>query len=186
MRHAFDSLTRRAARFALCSIAALVVGAPAAVTQAQEPLSEARLKAALLANLALFIDWAAAAGPLRMCVAGRGDTAEAARALDGKQLKNRAVEIVVVAAPAGVTGRGCHLLFITAATGARAVEYAQAAAGNPTLIVSEDDALSLERSHIVIALDEERRPVIEVNLTAARRLGLDISSRMLKLARKVL
>ena len=147
-------------------------------------MTEARLKAALLANLALFIDWPDAGGPLRVCVAGRGDTADAVRALDARQVKGRALEVVVVAAPGAVTGRGCHLLFISAATGARAVAYAQAAAGNPTAIVSEDDALSLERAHIVLGL-EDRRPVIEVNLTAARKLGLDISSRMLKLARKV-
>lgn len=167
----------------MCCVAALSSASRAPSVAAQE-MTEARLKAALLANLALFIDWPDAGGPLRVCVAGRGETADAVRALDARQVKGRALEVVAVAAPGAVTGRGCHLLFISAATGARAVEYAQAAAGAPTAIVSEDDALSLERAHVVLGL-EDRRPVIEVNLTAARKLGLDISSRMLKLARKV-
>ena len=182
MKPAPAFLTCRSALLALACAAVVAFAARAPLAQ---ETSEARVKAALLANLALFIDWPDSSGPLRLCVAGRGDTADAVRALDARQIKGRAVEVIVVAAPNAVTGRGCHLLFIAAGSGARAVEFAQAAAGSPTAIVSEDDALSLDRSHIVLALDE-RRPVIEVNLTAARKLGLDISSRMLKLARKVL
>lgn len=176
----------RAAPIAAVAMVCALIGATTMrqPSMAQEVMSEARIKAALVANLILFIEWRDADGPLNLCVAGRGDSADAVRALNARQLKRRTVEAIPVASPVEVTGRGCHLLFIAASTGARAVEYAQASAGNPTVIVSEDDALALDRSHIVMAL-EERRPVLEVNLSAARRLGIDISARLLKLARKV-
>jgi hypothetical protein len=159
------------------------LGIPATASAVE--IGEARLKAALLMNLALFIDWPDSSGPLQICVAGRGQTVEARRAIERRQVRGRALEVQLVAAPGAVAGLGCHMLFIAASTGARAIEYAQAAAGNATAIVSEDRGLPLERTHVLLALVDDQ-PVIEINLTAARRSGLGISSRMLKLARQII
>ncbi len=168
-------------------VAPLLVGilAGGAVgVSAQEDVSEAVLKAAIVANFFLFVEWPDVSGGLRLCVAGRGETADAVLATEGRMVKGRAIETVRLATPDAVPGRQCKILFIPAGNERRAVEFAQAASGSATLIVAESEVLTLVQTHVVLTLDA-RRPVLDINLTEARRTGLDISSRLLRLARKV-
>lgn len=165
-------------------LACVLTGGVAGTASSQEGVSEAVLKAAIVANFFLFIEWPDASSGLRLCVAGRGETADAVLAVYGRVIKGQAIETERLAAPDAVPGRRCRILFIAADAGRRAAEFAQAAAGSPILIVAEDDALSDERAHVVLSLDD-RRPALSINLTEARRAGLNISSRLLRLARKV-
>lgn len=178
------ALRRVRARVGAATLACALAGGVVGAAVSQEGVSEAALKAAIVANFFLFVEWPDAAAGFRLCVAGRGDTADAVLAVQGRMVKGRAIETVRLAAPDLVPGRHCRILFIPASAGRRAAEFAQAAAGSPILIVAEGDALSTDEAHVVLSLDE-RRPVLSINLTEARRAGLDISSRLLRLARKV-
>jgi len=178
------ALRRVPARIGAALLALVLAGSIAGGASSQEGVSEAALKAAIVANFFLFVEWPDTAGGFRLCVAGRGDTADAVLAVQGRMVKSHAIETVRLAAPDLVPGRRCNILFIPASAGRRAAEFAQAAAGSPILIVAEGDALSTDEAHVVLSLDE-RRPVLSINLTEARRVGLDISSRLLRLARRV-
>ncbi len=173
------------ARIGAALLACMLPYVGAGAVSPQDGVSEAALKAAIVANLFLFVEWPDASSGLRLCVAGRGETADAVLAVQGGRIKGRVVETMRLAAPDALPGRQCKILFIPAGAGRRAVEFAQAAAGSAILIVAEDDVLSIEEAHVVLALDE-RRPALSINLTEARRAGLNISSRLLRLARRVL
>lgn len=151
---------------------------------AQDGVSEAALKAAIVANLFLFVDWPDVTSSSRLCVAGRGETAEAVLAMQGRVIKGHAVETARLAAPDALPGRDCRILFIPASAGPRAGEYAQAAAGSAILIVAEGDVLDLSQVHVLLDI-EVRRPKLSINLTEARRAGFNMSSRLLRLAHKV-
>lgn len=152
---------------------------------AQAGVAESAIKAAIVSKFFLFVDWPKDSGEIRLCVAGRGDTADAVMAEQGRAVKGQAIETVRLAAPDALPGRRCRVLFIAASVGNRAAEFAQAAAGSAVFIVAEGEALAPERAHVLLTL-EERRPVLIINLTEARRAGLDISARLLQLARRVL
>lgn len=173
------------ARLGVALLAGVLVVGGAGVVSSQEVASEAALKAAIVVHFFLFVEWPGATGGWRLCVAGRGDTADAVLAMQGRVIKGQAIDAIRLAAPDAVPGRQCRILFIVAGTGRRALEYSQAAAGSPTLIVAEDEVLSIDQAHIVLALDQ-RSPALSINLTQARAVGLDISSRLLRLARKVI
>jgi hypothetical protein len=150
----------------------------------QDVVSEGALKAAIVVNLFLYVEWPETSSGYRLCVAGRGEIAEAVLARHGYVVKGQAIEAIRMPTPDAVPGRRCKILFLPVSTGARAAEFAQAAAGSSTLIVAEADVLALDSAHVVLGLDE-RGPALSINRTDARRVGLDFSSRLLKLARKV-
>ncbi len=183
---------RRAVRFVRARIdaallACVLAGIGAGAASSREGVSEATLKAAIVANFFLFVEWpepASATGGYRLCVAGRGETADAVLAKNGHMVKGQSIEAIRLAAPDAVPGRRCKILFIPASAGGRAAEFSQAVAGSTTLIVAEGDVLAIDQAHVILGLDE-RGPVLSINRTEARRAGLDISSRLLKLARKV-
>ncbi|MEO8102575.1 MAG: YfiR family protein [Betaproteobacteria bacterium] len=168
----------------LAPLLVCILAGSAGSAGSQEEVSEAVLKAAIVANFFLFVEWPDVSGGLRLCVAGRGDTADAVLATEGRMIKDRAIETMRLATPEDVLGRRCKILFIPAGNERRAIEFARSASGSAILIVAEGDVLTIGQAHIVLTLDA-RRPVLNINLTEARRAGLDISSRLLRLARKV-
>lgn len=170
-------------KFPVRVAAALFVCALAGAASPQDGVSEGALKAAIVTNFLQFVDWPDGFGANLVCVAGRGEAADAILAVQGKVVKGRDVETARLAIPDAVPGRRCKILFIGGAE-RRAIEFAHAAAGSPTLIVAEGDVLPIDQVHVVLAL-EQRQPVLLINRTESRRSGLEISSRLLRLARKV-
>lgn len=165
-------------------LAFVLAGGVVDLALSQNGVSEGALKAAIIVNLFLYVDWPETSSGHRLCVAGRGEIADAVLARHGHVVKGQAIEAIRVPTPDAVPGRRCKILFLPVSTGARAAEFAQAATGSSTLIVAEADVLAVDSVHVVLGLDE-RGPVLSINRTDARRAGLDISSRLLKLARKV-
>ncbi len=117
---------RRAVRFVRARIdaallACVLAGIGAGAASSREGVSEATLKAAIVANFFLFVEWpepASATGGYRLCVAGRGETADAVLAKNGHMVKGQSIEAIRLAAPDAVPGRRCKILFIPASAGA--------------------------------------------------------------------
>jgi hypothetical protein len=150
-----------------------------AVLHAQEVPLEYRVKAAFLFNFAKFVEWppAADAGPLQICVAGRNVFGDAlAETVRGENIHGRPLAIRVILEPEP----GCHIIFVP--RGAATAAYLRSARSSPSLTVGETPDF-IAMGGIVNFVQEGTSVRFEIDPDAAERVGLRISSRLLRLAR---
>lgn len=140
--------------------------------------AEARLKAQVLVKALRFVEWPAAVlapgQPLQLCLAEDTALAQELSALDGQNLGGHLLQVRSVRQRAYTA---CHVLL--------AGEAQLPLPAQPgTLWVSESPGL-LERGLMFSLQVEDGRVVFDVGLDAARRAGLDVSAKLLRLARFV-
>jgi len=178
-----SQLFRRLYRAAWLFLLALLFG-PAAV--AETSLPEDEVKAAVVANLPLFVRWpagAANAAHPQVCVLAPG-AMEAALLRQYREGGNgNALDFKpVTAVPEQL--RECAMVFVGAGDPATLFRAAAAVAGRPVLLVAEGHGV-LQRGAMIGLAVQEGRVVIDVNLGALRRAQLDASAKLLRLARTV-
>ena len=142
------------------------------------------IKAAILFNFAKFASWPDTAfnnptAPLRVCVLGEDPFGAALDSLQGKRVRSRPIE---TARNVNLEeARQCHILFVSASEESRLPAIIQYVAKLPILTVADINRFA--NSGGIIALKEvDNRSRIEVNLSAAERAGLKLSSKLLRLA----
>jgi hypothetical protein len=149
---------------------------------------EYQVKAAFLYNFARFVEWPesafkTSADPIVICVLGRSPLGSALdQATRGKQIAGRSLVIrqILDVQEAG----GCHMMFI--ATGEKkrfpaAFDLSRSAA---VLTVGETPNFAASGGVINFKL-EDGKVGLEINLCAAQRARLRISSKLLNLAKIV-
>lgn len=178
---------RAVRRVALLLCACLALGPwPAPVAAAPSP--EYLIKAAYLYNFALFVEWpadafAAADAPIVIGVVGADPFDEALdRTIQDKRINRR--RIVVRRLQWSQDLRGCHILFVSASEAARASELSSRLNGLPVLVVGETPEFARRGGTINFTI-EDNKVRFEVNVDAARRARLNISAKLLNLARIV-
>jgi hypothetical protein len=153
---------------------------------AQNPKpTEYEVEAAYLANFAKFVDWPARAGssaidPFNVCVLGQDPFAAL---LDGA-LKGEAINGAPMAArrvAAAEDAGNCRVLFVSASKDAQLKEILAALGTSGTLTVSDMAGFTRRGGMIQFVLDGDRVR-FEINIAAAKRAGLNLSSQLLKLA----
>ena len=158
--------------------AALLVSAHAA------QVGESDVKAAYLFNFTRFVEWPdgtlAPSDPFRLCVLADGTmTALIERTMTGEAVKGHTSETAV---PASIEeARRCQILFVGRTEMSRARPMLAALRDHPVLTVS-DAARFAETGGMIefVRIDENVR--FRVNLDAARRSRISISSRLLRVA----
>jgi hypothetical protein len=169
---------------ALLVVLALAGSRPA---RAQSAVPEDEAKAAFIYNFAKFVDWPddAFAGAREPFVVGIiGDDpfgAVVERVLRGKVVRDRPLTVRRVARPADLDG--CHVVFI--GEGRQLPDVLQALDAHPVLTVGARDEFAPQGGMIGFLIEDQRLR-FEVNLDAAERANLRISSQLLKLATRVI
>jgi uncharacterized protein DUF4154 len=165
------------AAIALCS---------ATIGRAQD-VTEPSLKAAFIYNFAKFTEWPqdALSGPLpfNACVLGDEPTSDALeRSVKGRQLGGRSITVQRVA-PDGPL-KSCHLLYVSNLKSAQIASVVEAVRGAPVLTISDiDDFARLGGiAHVFI---ENGKMRFDLNLELAKRVRLQLSSKLLVLAARV-
>lgn len=153
-------------------------------TPPQRPTREYLIKAAILFNLTKFATWPASAfssdqAPVRVCILGRNPFGRAAASLDGKKVGRRPLELTAIGDIATVNM--CHVLFISDSERDRIGAVLDSIARAPVLTVADFDTFSTAGGMVELARSEDRSR-LEINVDAARRAGLKISSKLLRLA----
>ncbi len=169
--------------------------APAAVSTAaysaeragQRVSREYLIKAAILFNLAKFATWPESAfgaidTPVRICVLGRDPFGAALESLNGKQIGAR--KLVTTAITDLDNAAACHVLFVSASEADRLTTVLDAVAGLPVLTVADFNKFA-SAGGIVGLTEADDRSRIEVNVGAANRAGVKLSSKLLRLAETV-
>ncbi len=164
---------------AVCIVA---VGASPGYAQSDR---EYQIKAAFLYNFTKYVSWPAAKfanedTPLSFCVIGHdpfGPVLE--ETMNGKTFKGRAILINRLQAIDDL--KQCHLLFVSSSERDRVAQITSSASGAGVLTAGDMDRFTKQGG--VINLTKRRNNVrFEINRSAADRAGLNISSRLLKLA----
>ncbi len=150
-----------------------------------QPLSQDEELDALLYTFASFTRWPTGtlrtgADPLLICLQGSSASLRSQQPVTRGAGTGIAVRRVVSTDDL----RRCHLLFVPAAEQPRLRDIVISVTGAPVLIVSDADG-ALEEGAAIELSSQIERVQFEVNLEAARRNHLVISSKLLRVARRV-
>jgi len=156
--------------------------------QSRQPtLGEAQVKAAFVYNFAKFVEWPdEAQSPAAPIVVGvLGDPQLAAvvdETLRDKGVRGHRFEVRHFSAPENLAL--CHILFVASQDKLAVQRTLHVARSSPTLTIGEIPGFSNWGGVIELVL-EDNKFRFEINAGAARRGGLKVSSRLLRLARSV-
>lgn len=167
---------------------ALATLLPAHALAAERVGAESGVKAALVYNLLLFVQWPEdklpADGSLRLCILASPTIEEAFSALSGKTIHNRPIAIRRMSSP-GEDAHQCQAVWVEEARNNALTRLALAAKNSGILILSEGSA-ALSQGAMIAVSNEGGRLVFNVDNGAARDARLIISSKLLRLARTVI
>lgn len=146
------------------------------------------IKAAYLYNFAMFVEWPSEAfatsdSPLLIGVVGADPFGWALeRTVEGKRISKR--RIVIERVQSIQDARHCHILFVAVDGDPRMSEFSTRLDGQSVLLVGESDDVLKQGATIGFTV-RDNKVGYDVNLGAAKRAGLTVSSKLLNLARVV-
>lgn len=156
--------------------------APAAASRAEE-LPEYRVKAAFVYNFIVYTEWPAASGnALSLCIHGIDPFGREIDGLHGKTVGGRALSVHRKAA--GESLKDCQIVFITASMNDSLPRVLDGLRGRPVLTLA-DSAGAMRRGVMLNMNMAQGKITFEANLQAAREAGLELSSKLLRLAAEV-
>jgi hypothetical protein len=164
----------------------LLFSSPPIRAQSEGP-TEYQVKAAFVYNFAKFVEWPTDAfrdssAPLRFCVLGESLVGpDLNQITQGKVIGGHPIQVLQNSRNL----RDCHVLFISASHNVAMKDVQEGLRGAPVLTVGESRDFAAQGGMIGFVV-ENARVRFEVNLQAAKQMRLNISSKLLSLAKKVL
>ena len=163
---------------------AILLLTPAAASA--QDVTEPALKAAYIYNFAKFTEWPADAiapgAPFVFCVVGDAAIGEAlVRTVKGLTLANHNI-IVSYHPPDARPPEGCHIAYVSGTTSTQTAKVLAGLRDTPVLTIS-DLAGFTQMGGIAKFFFEHGRLRFDIQLAAAKRVRLNISSKLLTLAR---
>ncbi|UZD97781.1 YfiR family protein [Pseudomonas corrugata] len=148
---------------------------------ADAPVDERAMKVAYLYNFTLFAQWPSLPNAdFQLCVLGATTLDEELTGLNGKRAQN-GLPIAVRWITPNASLTGCQVLYVDEHNRRTLDSLLRQLAAAPVLTIT--DATGFADRGIMIEMRRQgSRVVFDVNLAAARRVNLDFSSRLLKLA----
>lgn len=144
---------------------------------------ESAIKVAYLYNFTKFVQWPdEQRANLRLCVMGDDALGKSLDSLIGKPVRSMQISIRHAVALHDIPQ--CDLVFIPAGHAHLLERVRHAVNGYPILTVTES-ADALPKGAMVALIPSDNRIVFEIDLGTTRQLGLQVSAKMLQLARKV-
>ncbi len=177
-------MVRVAATLLLAAALVCAGGARVGAAGTAEGPSEYQVKGAFLYNFMKFVEWPEGAftDPVVVAVLGPAPVDQIEEAFRGKLVRGR--RVVVQAHDGADRPPRCHLLFIASDARGQLRAALRAVAGTPVLTVSDvPEAAEPEAVINLVAVDT--RLGFQVNLDLATASGLQISSKLLGLAKTV-
>ncbi|MBA56511.1 MAG: hypothetical protein CMK89_18830 [Pseudomonadales bacterium] len=144
---------------------------------------EARLKAAFIYNFTKYVTWPQdieqAGGSLHVCVLGSEGYFEELSHLDGREVRKFKLEIKQLNLSDPIDG--CRVVYVS---GLNVRKFLQSVGNLPVLTISDEEDF-IDAGGVIGLVTEGRRIRFDINLGRARDVELQISSRLLQLARRV-
>jgi hypothetical protein len=152
---------------------------------ADAALPDYQVKALFLLNFTKYVEWPGNAftgsdTPITIGLYGESKLGEALKSVvAGKTIGGRAIVIRQVESPDDLSQ--CHILFISGAESSRFHQIIEKIDALPILTVGEDAAF-VQNGGIINFVLKNGNVRLEINLSAAKKAGLTISSRLLAVA----
>ncbi len=180
----------------VCAAFFVVIGAalpdsaqqPVTMSAQSTPAGESDVKAAFLLNFTKFIDWPATAfegtpDVFRVCVFAEPTFVQSVqRMLQGETVRGRPIQVETPYS--AERARSCHIAYFAQSSIDHAAGLLPALRQVPVLTVGESRRFLTQGGALAFVLDDNRVR-FDVNKKAAERAGLTISSKLLRVARKV-
>jgi hypothetical protein len=143
------------------------------------------LKAAFLYNFAKFTAWPtevlAAGAPLVVCSTDAAVFDQLARTTAGRSIGAHAIDVRQVSVDAAAI-RACHVAYVSEVDATRAAQLADALKSAPVLTVGDSEEF-VRLGGIAGLFVESGQMRFAISVERARRAGLELSSKLLNLAR---
>jgi hypothetical protein len=149
--------------------------------------SQTEVKAAFLYNFAKFVEWPAEAfssetAPIQLGVFGDEDfAAKLGSLLNDKKAHGRFFDVKVFSNPQ--EAKNFQMVFVAASEAKRAAQVLEAARKSPVLTIGESEQF-LDSGGMINFVFEEAQLRFEVNPESADKAKIEISSKLLRLAKK--
>jgi len=142
----------------------------------------------MIFNMIRFVEWpepvkSAESDYLVICTAGNSNMSQALQSLSGKTVKGRNVQIKQAGRQSDLPR--CHVLFMGEMSRATTHTYIEASRKGAVLTISDTKGFA-EGGGMIGFIILQGKVSFEINQQNATRQGLRISSRLLKLAHRVL
>jgi hypothetical protein len=179
-------LARSLPRFCVAGWLVLFMLAVPLRVDAQVRAAEADLKAAIITNMLLFVEWptreSSPVGSLTICYLGDSPVATALLRLDGKAVKGMSLKVV----PLIFSGaEKCHALYLSPANLA-SLAKTMGWIGSSSIFLAADSPEYLRRGVMLNLEESSGRIVFDVDLGSVHKAGFQVSSKALRLARQVI
>ena len=162
----------------------LQLGPPVSAHDTSAPSKETELKVAFLYNFALYTQWPLVPDQgLVLCVLGHDDLGTALDAIANRQINNKPILVHRLDAPADISD--CHLVYLPGVPDAKSVDATRGLHDRPVLSVTDAATEATEEWAMIRLGRSGNRLVFDINNTSVRAAGLVLSSKLLRLARKV-
>ena len=153
-----------------------------------DSVGEYELKAAILFNLTKFVEWPDSAysgvqAPTNLCILGRDPFGDSLASMGPKQAASGR-SLLIRRLPQERDIRDCHVLYVSSSERKTLPEIFANLKGSSVLTVGEMTQFAVRGGMIQFGL-QDKQVRFDINLDAASRVGLRISSRLLVLARVV-
>jgi len=181
-----ESFAGRKRFWLLCHTALLLLLSTVAA-RAGEALSEAEVKAAFLYNFTKFVEWpkqtfSSTNAPIQFAVFGDEEFSAKLKTLLGdKKAHGRSFEVKSIFTPQ--EAKNFHIVFVAGPESRRAAQVLEATKKAPVLTIGESDQF-LDAGGMINLFFEDAQLAFEVSPESAQKAGLEISSKLLRLAKK--
>ena len=163
-------------------LAALMVCAPV-FSQADDKLvTEYRIKAAFLYNFSRFVDWPddiPQTDRFTICILGIDPYGDVLDGLAGKAVHGNPLDILRL--PGKAVAEECRVVYISGSA-SRRINSILASLGNRPVLTVSDSAAFAEKGGMIRLKLVDNKVRFDINIDAAQRAGLNISSKLLSLA----
>jgi hypothetical protein len=145
---------------------------------------EYSVKAAFLYNFAKFVDWPGGSLPenssvLNLCVMENSPLGMAVESVQGNTVKGRKIVVNYINKPRDTSS--CQIIFVGSSDKKHMRTLLNSVSGKNVLTVGELEGFA-KRGGIINFIIVDNKVSFEINVDAAKRAGLTISSQLLKLA----
>ena len=149
---------------------------------------EYKIKAAFLLNFAKFINWpndtfTGDKGFFKICVLGENPFGSALTAIESRTVGSRKIELNYV--DDIEQGGSCHLLFVSASEKNNITSINKSLGNRTILMVSDIDGFA-SAGGMIEFVTRDNKLAFKINLSRARKQGLEIHSALLNLATEVI
>jgi hypothetical protein len=169
-------------RYLIRSLVWLGLACFSSAASARDPLPEYTLKAGYLYNFAILTQWPEQMNNrnFELCFYGNSELGWALQSISGKKVNQQNITIREI--KQSTEASNCHLLFIAESDNIETSRMIQSIALQPILTVTEDLTL-VDKGVMILLRPEGKRLVFEIDHNTAKKSQLNISSRLLRLAK---